>query len=336
MISEKKFKKLEEEIKKAKNILLLTHRAPDGDAIGSLLALNLYLRKKRKKIYLFSSSLPQYLSFLPHYNKIQRKIPEKNDFDLIITVDYADAKRIDIPLGIDIDENKVISIDHHLNLSGDKIGKLKIIDSTASSVAEVLYNFFEQIGEKITKEIATCLLIGVFSDTIALSRLKEKSKKILVGLLEKGADIANIAESYAKMSFSQGKILQMVLKRLKKYNKIGLIYSWLSFKDFKEIKKSFGDKENSELYLQEPPVFPDFISHVGEAKVYLFLVEFKSGKIKGSLRSRSKINVAEIAKRFGGGGHREASGFFTKGTIQNVLEEVKKIIENAQEIRYQY
>lgn len=323
MIPKAKFKKLEEEIKKAKKILLLTHRAPDGDAIGSLLALNLYLREKKKRTYLFSSSLPKHLEFLPGYAKIQKTFPKKNDFDLIIAIDYADAKRIDVPCKFEIDDRKVISIDHHLLLSGKKIGKIKIIDSSASSVSEILYYFFEKTEEEITRDIATCLLMGIFSDTIAFSRLKEKSRKALAGLLEKEGDIASVSVNYSQMSFSQGKILQLVLERLKKYDKIGLIYSWLSFKDFKEIKKSFGEKEKSELYLQEPPVFPDFISHVGNAKIYLFLVEFKNGKIKGSLRSDERINVAKIAERFGGGGHKEASGFFTRGTIQETLKEIK-------------
>lgn len=321
------FKKVKEEIKKAKKILILTHRAPDGDAIGSMLAVGAYLKKLKKEVFLYSSASPNYLKFLPGSKNIQRKIFPKEELDLIIALDYADAKRIDVPLNFKIDIKKTISFDHHLNSSGKKIGKIKIIDVNASSVCEILYNFLNTIGEKITKDIATCLLCGIFSDTIAFARLKEKNKKSVSELFRKGGNISIISEKYFQMSFPQAKILQRVLDRLKKDEKHDFIYSWISHKDFSEIKKTFGKQEGSELYLQEPPIFPDFISHIGKADFCLFLVEFKRGKIKGSLRSINGFNVAKLAENFGGGGHKEASGFFTKGTIESALKDIKKALK---------
>lgn len=324
------FKKIKEEIKKAKRILLLTHRAPDGDAIGSMLSLGIYLKKIKKKVVIFSSASPHYLSFLPNSEKIQRKGFSVEDFDLIFALDYADAKRIDTPLNFQIDEKKVISIDHHLLSSGKKIGKIKLIDSSISSTCEILYYFFNTIGETIDKDIATCLLCGIFSDTIAFAHLKKTSQEAVVDLLRKNSNLSLISEKYFRMSFSQAKILHRVLERLEKDNKHSLVYSWVSYRDFSEIKKKFGKKESSELYLQEPPIFPDFISRINGADVYLFLVEFKKEKIKGSLRSSGKVNVAKIAEKFGGGGHKEASGFFVKGTIESALKKIKSALKKHQ------
>lgn len=321
------FKEIKEEIKKAKKIVILTHRAPDGDAIGGMLALYLYLKSKKKRVFSYCSNFPRYLGFLSGSEEIQRKILPEENFDLIFTLDYADAKRIGTPLNFKIDEKKVISIDHHLISSGKKIGKIKIIDISASSVCEILYNFLKTTGEKITKDIATCLLTGIFSDTIGFSHLKEPSREAVIEILKKGAEISAISERYFRMTFPQAKLLQRVMERLEKDEKNSLIYSWISFKDLSEIKKNFGKGKVSELYLQEPPIFPDFISHINGANLYLFLVEFKTGKIKGSLRSLGRVNVAKIAEEFGGGGHKEASGFFTKGTIQSALEEVKKALK---------
>ncbi len=318
------FKKLGKEIKKAKKILILSHRAPDGDAIGGMLALALYLRQIKKRVYVYSSVFPNYLKFLPQSNILKRNISKDEKFDLIFAIDYADARRIDVPLNFKIDTSKVISIDHHLLSAGKKIGKIKIIESSASSVCEVLYYFFKTTRIKITKDIATLLLCGIFSDTIAFARLKDKNKGVVVDLIKFGGEISIISKQYFKMSFAQAKILHRVLERLKEDEEVGLMYSWVSWRDFSEIKREFGKNQVSEIYLQEPPIFPDFISHIGDAKLYLFLVEFKRNKIKGSLRSSDGFNVSKLAENFGGGGHKEASGFFTKGTIEDVLKEVKK------------
>jgi phosphoesterase RecJ-like protein len=320
-----KFKKTDKEIKKAKNILLVSHRAPDGDAIGALLALNYYLKKKNKKTYIFSSGAPKYLNFLEEYKEIQKKSPPSNDFDLIFALDYADDRRIDVPPNFSLDEKKVISIDHHA--SGKTIGKIKIVSGPASSVCEMIYYFFKLVGQKIDKTIATYLLVGVFTDTVGFTRMSDKKevRKVIVDLLEKGGDIAKVTSTYSQMSLLQARVLERLLSRIKWDKKLGLIYSWISYLDFSELRKLiYKKKKRSELFLQEPPVFPDFLSRIGEAEVYVFLVKLRKEKIKVSLRSSGEFDVAKFSERFGGGGHKEAAGFFIKGTVKEAVNLVKK------------
>jgi phosphoesterase RecJ-like protein len=324
-----KYKKIDLEIKRAKKILILTHRAPDGDAIGSVLALNIYLKKQRKNTYVYSSSVPNYLGFLPNYDLINKKPPQKDDFDLIFALDYADAKRIDLPPNFEMDKKRLISIDHHI--SGERVGKICAIGATASSVSEMLYDFFKYKKIKIDKNISNCLLTGIFTDTVGFSRLDnaKNTKNAVADLLKGGANIKAISANYHKLSFLQAKILERMLQRSEYDKKLNFIYSWISYKDFSELNKSLNkDKKQKELFLQEPPIFPDFLAKIGTANVYALFIELKKEKIKASLRS-SGVDVAIIAEKFKGGGHKEASGFFTKGSVSGAVKKVKRELKKA-------
>lgn len=323
MPKKKSFIEILNKIKASKNILLLTHRAPDGDGIGAMLALYHFLKKKRKNLYLFSSTPPKYLNFLKDYEKIQKKLNTRKKFDLIIALDYADDKRIDTPREVELCEENFISIDHHLN--GKLFGKINFIDPKASSVCEIIYDFLKFAKAKITKEIANDLLVGIFTDTVGFSRvLSKKTKKIIIELLKEGGEIEKIVSSYYQISFSQAKLLERFLSRIRQEKEIGLVYSWLSYSDFSQIKKEKGE---TELFLQEPPIFPDFLAKIGQADVYLFLIKLKKDKIKASLRASSgKINVAKIAEKRGGGGHKEAAGFFMRGEMKEAIDFVKEEI----------
>lgn len=327
---EEKFKQIKDEIDKARNILILTHKAPDGDALGSVLALNLYLKREEKTTYIYVPAAPRFLSFLPCYNETQKKFfPQKfnflslaknKDFDLIFALDYADKKRIELSQGItELLPQRVITIDHHL--SGERIGKIKLIETRVSSTAEILYYFFKFLKIKIDKNLATCLLTGILTDTGGFSRENQDTKKlreIISELILAGGELFKIMASYQYIDFKRINALAKLLERIKRDEDLDLIYSLLLLSDF----------EKEEIDLSEPPIFPDFLSRIGDASVYLFLAEQKKGKVKGSIRippvPKIKINAAQLAEKFGGGGHREASGFTAKGTIEEVLERIKE------------
>ncbi|MCD6094737.1 DHH family phosphoesterase [bacterium] len=316
----KKFEKIKKEISRAKRILILTHRAPDGDAIGSVLSLGLFLKRKKKKPYIYALQLPQSLSFLPGFAQIKKKLLQ-NRFDLIFILDCPRKDRLEVPQDFSINPQKVISIDHHLKQG--QFGNINIIVPNACSVCEILYWFFCYLGVKIDKKIATCLLCGVFTDSGGFSWLEKGALETIRDLIDLGADLPQIARSYNYISLSRAKLLAKMIERIEKDEKLNLIYSWLKISDFKEGK--------GESIFSEPPVFPDFLSQIGNADVYLLLLEHKNNKIKANLRShrnigkrlKCSVNVAEIAERFGGGGHKCAAGFKVKGTIPEVLKRVK-------------
>lgn len=329
----RKFNQIKKEIEKAKSILLLTHRAPDGDAIGSVLALNLYLKKQKKTTYLYVPAAPRFLSFLPCYDETQKRaFPQKfrflssakgEDFDLIFALDFADKKRLELPQEMaDISSSEVITIDHHLN--NDGLGKIRLIESNASSTAEILYNFLKYLKIKIDKDLATCLLAGVLTDTGGFSRTNQNHReveKIIADLILSGGELFKIMPSYQHIDFNRAKLLAKLIERTIKDEKLNLMYSYLLDADF----------EGERMNLSEPPIFPDFLSRIGDADLYIFLAQQKKGKVKGSIRvairegpCAGKINAVKLAERFGGGGHKEASGFTARGEINEVLEELKK------------
>ena len=310
----REFKYIQEEVDKAKNILLLTHRAPDGDAIGSVLALNLYLKKRRKDTYIFILGAPHFLNFLPYFGEIKTKSPKRKDFDLIFALDYAGEERIEKPPHFLFDERKVISIDHHPE--GRIIGKIKLIIPLASSTSEILYYFLKSTKTEIDKSIAICLLAGILTDTGGFSFVLPDSERVVGELLKRDAQLSRIMGRYNSFPLSRARILAKMISRIKREKDSDMLWSWLSFEDFK--------KEKERSFLQEPPIFPDFFSRIDKAKVYLFLIQYKNGRVKGSLRSRQGIDVSKIAQKFGGGGHRSASGFKTPGTIKEVLRKVKR------------
>lgn len=311
----KKFNQIKKEIKQAKKILILSHRAPDGDAIGSALALKLFFKRQKKEAVVFIPQPPKFLNFLPGFQELQTvKMFKDSRFDLIFALDYAVKERLEVPQNIKLLSQKIITIDHHL--TGRRIGRIKIIDPYASSTAEILYLFFKSQKVKIDKDLATLLLTGVLTDTVGFSRSSQdysKVEKIIGELILAGGRLFEIMAAYQHLDLKRAKILARFLERAEKDEKLDLIYSYLLVSDFKE----------KGLNLSEPPIFPDFLASIGDAEGYVSLIEQKN-KVKVSLRSCNRFNVAKIAKKFGGGGHKYAAGCKIKGGIFEVLEKVKK------------
>jgi len=314
-ISTAKFNQVKKEIQKNKRILILTHRAPDGDAIGSALALNYFFQKQKKQAFIFIPQPPKFLRFLPGFEKLQQKPPENPNFDLIFALDYADKERLEIPQNIKLLHQKVITFDHHL--SGDRIGKIKLIGPKASSTAEMIYLFFKFQKVEINKNLATLLLTGILTDTVGFCRSSQnyqKVEKIIGELILAGGELFKIMSAYQHLELSRAKILAKFLERAEKDGNLNLIYSYLLMSDFK------GEKG---LNLSEPPIFPDFLASIGDAEIYLTLIEQKH-KIKVSLRSYNGVDVSRIAQKFRGGGHKYAAGCKIEGNLFEVLERIKK------------
>jgi len=312
-----KFLLAERLIKRSKRILILSHKAPDGDALSSSLAMHYFLSKKGKKSFPFLPNAPKYLSFLKGYPEINKKAKKvrKIDFDLILLLDYATKDRIEIPARFKLEEKKCITFDHHPK--DVHIGRIQIIDEKFVSTTELLYEFFLYLKEEITPSLATILLCGMITDTAGGRRIPQSSLKKIGELILKGGDLRKILERYYSFSLERGKFLGKLLGRLKSEDKLGIVYSYFLLDEIKKAK---------DFSLLEPPIFPDFLTQIEGYDIYLFLCEQKKGKVKVSLRSE-KTDVSEIARMFGGGGHKRASGFRIEGKLKEVLKEILKQIE---------
>jgi len=310
------FLEAEKLIRQAQNILLATHEQADGDAIGSLLALKLGLGKFGKKVEALmpSSTVPQF-NFLPGFIDLKTDAA-KHNHDLIIGLDYGSPERLGIEQSA-LENKKFITIDHHL--VGRHLG-LKIVEKNCSSTSELIYQLLLFLGVPISFEIATCILAGIFSDTAGFRHANTSARtlKIAGELLTRGAPLQKIAKAENSFYFTPAGLKSWVtaFKNLEVDQQAGMISTLITQKDCPSIN---GDWKGSAIV--------SLLSMVPEIKFALLCLEKQPGKIDCSLRSQKDrgFNVAAIAQRFGGGGHKLAAGFQTTDSPQEIVTKIKNL-----------
>jgi len=309
------FNRLKQLILSARKVLLTTHEKPDGDAIGSMLALAYYLRDIGKEYLCFSKDkVIDRFYFLPGVEEIKDKVENIKNYDLVVFLDTGDIKRAGIfeyLNDIDLQETKLVNIDHHLSILRNWEDKfaLNIINLAVSSTSEIIFHFFKYIDADNNKEKATNLLTGILTDTSCFSNLGTTvdSFQVAAELLNKGANLKKICDRAFKSSNVVSlRLWGRVLARLHKNKKTGVVTSIITQRDLKEC----GAEEESTEGIS------NFLNSLSEAKFTLLLKEEKDGFIKGSLRTtRDDVDVSKIAAFFGGGGHKKAAGFSLKGKL---------------------
>jgi bifunctional oligoribonuclease and PAP phosphatase NrnA len=282
-------------IEKSRYILIITHVNPDPDSIGSALALsNLFHENKIKhKVFNISSDLPQNLDFIPRFEKITDQLPAF--FDLAISVDCGTYKR----LGFELDPSiPLINFDHHK--SNNSFGVVNIVDSQKSSTAELVFEFFKHNGLYITKDSATALYVGIYDDTLAFSlrRCDEMTFEKVNFLVECGASPSGIANKLLRRdSLAKYRIIPKVLDSLELF-KDGEVASIIAKEEW--FKQTGAHNRDCEDAL-------DMIMSMAIVKIAIF-VRVVNGVSRVSLRSKGQIDVSNVAMKFGGGGHFNASG----------------------------
>ncbi|MFA7319149.1 MAG: bifunctional oligoribonuclease/PAP phosphatase NrnA [Parcubacteria group bacterium] len=296
-------------IKESARILLFAHSRPDGDTIGSVLALRAYAESLGKDVAVACfDPFPDYLKNVAH---VDFSTPDQLDlkkYNLIIAADS--VERGFEKIKNDFQENQVVAlIDHHpdITIRAD----INIIDATYSSVCEIIYDFFESVPVKITRDMATYLLLGILSDTgmFQHSNTTPRVMSIASALMKAGAPMAKIVQtSFANKNIATLRLWGKAFEKARINPKNGMIASVLTQKDLEECGASTEDIAR----------VSEILNTVPGTKFALILSERGDGTIKGSLRSEEYkgVDVSAIAAQLGGGGHRLASGFEIKGTIK--------------------
>ena len=296
-------------IKESESILLFAHSRPDGDTVGSVLALREYIRTLGKDVDVACfDPFPDYLSNIAQIDFSKPDQLDLKKYNLIIAADS--VERGFEKVQNKFLENQVIAIlDHHpdITIRGD----INIIDATYSSVCEIVYNFFEATKIKITREMATYLMLGILSDTgmFQHSNTTPRVMSIASALMKAGAPMAKIVQtSFANKNISTLKLWGKAFEKARINPENGMIASVLTKADLEECAASTDDIAR----------VSEILNTVPGTKFALILSERGDGIVKGSLRSEDYkgIDVSRIAAQFGGGGHRLASGFEIKGTIK--------------------
>lgn len=297
-------------IKKAKTVIILTHTDPDGDAIGSMIAMYLVLKGMGKKAAMYCrDAVPEIYNFLPVSGKVKSSL--KGRYDLAVAVDCGDEKRVDGAIRIRGLADMIINIDHHPDNS--KFGDINLIEKI-SSVSEILFKLFRKMKIKISRDIAACLYVGLMTDTgnFRYDYTTADSLDIAASLARAGAKISRIAMAvYETKTLSSVRILGAAMYRLETSSSGHVAWTILP----KQLMDSLGAKSEDLTGLV------DQIRSIKGVEVAILFREEEDG-IKVNFRSKFTVNVSDIAKKLGGGGHIRASGAILQGSLEDVKEKV--------------
>ncbi len=307
-------------IDSSQKILILPHIFPDGDTIGSSIALCLSLLQKGKKPYVFiEEELPQNLKFLP-VACIHAHLEDDFIADLIITVDCSDINRLGNRAHYLDKSKKIINIDHHI--TNTYFAQNNLIFSDAAATGEIIYLLIKEMGVSITKDIATCLYVALSTDTgsFRYDNTTASTHRIAAELLGYGIDLNLITtELYQNKPLSKVKLLKEALNGLEIYYSGQVAILSITSQMLKETGSAADDTDG----------LIEFARDIAGVKVGVLIKEVDHSEIKVGFRSKdNRIDVSEVAAQFGGGGHRKASGCTIHGTLQNAKEQVVSILKN--------
>lgn len=313
-----KFAEAKDLIARAQKIVILSHRGPDGDTVGANLALRLALKDQWNKTIISAcvDSPPENCKFLPEVGEFQIDFDQKWA-DLLIAVDagaHYMLKFHETKPDLFSGTPPLINIDHHA--SNDNYGKINIVNPSAASATQVVYHFLIFCGLKITPQIATCLLNGLYFDTGSFmhSNVSGDVLEVASNLIWKGADFRTIAKSqFHTMTVPQLKIYGKVLERAH-VNSKKLTVSALTEQDFSQANASPNDTSG----------VIDYLNSIPDGDFCCLLYNDKKGALKGSFRTRvDSIDLSRLAGVFGGGGHKKAAGFSFPGRLMEAGQKIK-------------
>lgn len=300
------------EIKDAEDIVIMAHEAPDGDAIGSALAMCLALKNMGKNAVILMKEFPETFSYLPGTEFIKEE-SELEKYDMAIVLDCPNIKRVVaeyIPYFESADVK--VEIDHHTK--NDMFGDYNVVNHVSPATCQILVSSFEYLGIKITKDIGICLLTGIITDTNGFrnSNITTESFEFASWSLENGINLPKIyKQAMLTMSRSKYEAQRLSMERLEFLEDGKITFTYMT----KEDDKALGVKAGEH----------DGIVEIGKSiegvEVSIFLYEKDKG-FKASLRSNDYVNVSEVCVTFGGGGHIKAAG----ATLNMPFEEAKNAI----------
>lgn len=305
-------------IVKDKNLIgIAGHVRPDGDCVGSTLAVYNYIKDNYsdKDVRIFLEPIPNIFKFLNRSDEIISDYPEASQFDLFIALDCSDLGRLGNAAKYFENAKKTLCIDHHF--SNNAFADENYIFPEASSASELVYEVLDE--QYINPKIAECLYTGMVHDTgvFQYSCTSAKTMEIAGRLMETGIDYPKIVDdTFYTKTFEQNKILGQALLNAKLHLEGAVISSVISLDEMH--KYSVLPKHLDGIVNQ--------LRITKDTKIALFLYENEDGTFKGSLRVNGDYNVADVAAAFGGGGHVKAAGFTIDGPSEVAIERVLEVI----------
>ena len=304
------------------NFAITTHVRPDGDGIGSSLGLCWLLKSLGKSAEVITSdSVPYSYRQLPGAADIRKLSKIDRQYDAIFVMECSDVAR---PRIEDLEKQFVVNIDHHA--TSEHFGTINWIDATASAVGEMIYNLCKAIGGRITKEIAECIYLALVTDTgsFHFPNTTERTLKVASELIKVGVKPAEISHAvYNSYPWSRIELMRLVLSTVKR-DQSGKV-AWM--------RQTLGMKKISGSVDGDNSGFVNIPLSAKEVEATIYMREVEPNKFRVSLRSKGNINVARVAEKFEGGGHKNAAGCCAVGDWDvkesEIIAAVVEAVENA-------
>lgn len=305
----------------AESIAMACHVGPDGDALGSMLALAIAASEAGKEVVASFGSphvFPPSLSFLPdHHLVTPEEFPEAPE--LMVVFDAGSADRLG-ELGSNASKAAtVVVIDHHVTNEG--FGDISVVDPEAAATGELVYAILKELEWRTTPDVAMCLLTALITDTgrFSYSNTTPETHRIAADLVEAGAKPALIGRHvYEEEPFGYLKAVGIAMERAVLDPERRVVYTYITDEDLKGAGIDWGETEN----------LIDLLRLAVESDTAVLAKGHDDGRVKVSLRSRGDTDVGGLAAAMGGGGHRLAAGFTVEDGIESVLDQVLGVVED--------
>mgnify|MGYP001817787090 FL=1 len=307
------------EIARADRIGVVGHIRPDGDALGSMIAIALAARAAGKDAV---ASFGQPFTLGDEFRFLDQSVlvpPDEfpTDLDLAIVCDTGVLDRVGSVGPAISSARRLLVIDHHL--TPGSIGDVRIVDPAAAATTQLVFEFLNRLGWEITRPIAEALYTGLVTDTgrFQYSSTSAAVHRMAADLLDAGVEPAPIGQAlYEEAAFGYFAVVARVLGGAQLDEDTGLVWAVLRKDDIRDAGVAWEDADQ----------LIDLVRLPREAGVACLIKEVQPGILKGSLRSRGEVDVAKIAEDFGGGGHRNAAGFTSKLSVDDTIARVVELM----------
>ena len=307
------------QIQKAEKIVILTHESPDGDAVGSSLAMKLIVEKLEKTADVIIPEYSRLFNFLPSAEAIMTDSEIKN-YDLAISVDCATLKRMAKKEYFENAKTTIV-IDHHG--SNTMYGDLNYVNPASPACCEVIAGMLKYYEIDITKDIGTCLMTGIITDTGGFRHvgITPETFEFTADLIRLGVDVPDIYKrTLNTKTRANFELSKKVMDRMEILEDGKVTFTYMNKKDEEEVGAEPGDHEG----------LVEIGRDIEGVEVSIFIRQKENEEAyKISMRSGNKVNVSDICFLFGGGGHPRAAGALIQGNVDQVKEKLMKEVRKA-------
>ena len=317
-----------QKLNNSRETLIVSHVDPDGDAIGSLIALGSAMDKMGKNtVWLNESNIPTVYSFLPSVHKIVQTVEDPRLFDTVVVLDCGDLERVGSAAEQIQQIPTVVNIDHHT--TNTNFGTLHYVDTDACATAEIVYRLIKALGASFDKTIGMALYTGILTDTgsFRFSNTNQAAFAICQEMVAYGAEPHSVAKHvYGTYSLGRIKLLNLALDSLE-ITSNGRVSLMTLTQEM--LAKTGTDPEDAEGLI-------NYARRIQDVRIAALIRELAKGECESngnqrfhvSLRSDGSVDVADIATTFGGGGHSSAAGFSTELSLPQLKTEIVNLADH--------